>query len=97
MTIRRLFVCLVAVLIIFALISSAAFIVLEADHECLKDSCLICDRIAACLQMLRTGIAVLVLVLLFRFAYTLLHLIPHISAAVVSPSTPIALKVKLSD
>ena len=97
MTIRRLFVCLVAALIIFALISSAAFIVLGADHECLEDSCLICDRIAACLQMLRTGIAVLVLVLLFRFAYTLLHLIPHISAAVASPSTPIALKVKLSD
>ncbi|MCQ2354407.1 MAG: hypothetical protein MJ102_04785 [Clostridia bacterium] len=97
MTFHRFLICLVALLIIFALISSAVFILLEANHECLEECCLICDRIATCLHLLGNGITIFVLVLLFRVSCCYLPQIPYCSTTVTSLSNPIALKVKLSD
>ena len=61
---KRAAVIAFTVLITLALLSSAAFIAAEANHDCSGDECLICARIEACVYLIKTvlgGISVAVI------------------------------------
>ena len=50
---RRAAVIAAIILISLAVLSSAAYIALEADHDCVGEECLICSRMEACVDLLR--------------------------------------------
>jgi len=51
---KRAAVIAAVILISLAVLSSAAYIALEADHDCVGEECLICSRMEACVDLLRT-------------------------------------------
>lgn len=58
---KRFAVIAAVILISLAVLSSAAYIALEADHDCSGEECLICSRMEACVDLLKsvfTGITV---------------------------------------
>lgn len=83
------------VIIMIAMLSSAAFIVIEADHDCLAEDCVICHQISICENILKsfgsvTAVAVLAAVMIYT-----LHRMNQSCAELVSTTTLVSLKVEL--
>lgn len=92
---KHFFTRLLAVLVIAALLSSSVFILIESDHDCVEEYCLICERLFACVQLMRSFITVIGLALLFGFAALTLYLhFPHCEQPAERFSL-ISLKIKL--
>lgn len=94
---RRVFAAATCLVLLLVMFSSAAYIILEAHHDCAGENCPICHEIQICRQVLNTlgtasaGRPALAFFILFAF---LLTCAPVRAATAV---TLISLKVKLSD
>lgn len=98
MTKKNSFVALMlALTVIFAILSSVLFITAEADHDCTGDDCSICYRIDVCKNTLKNigqikGVIFLSVVIfnfaLFLFLFEKKH---------IYNSSLVSLKIKLSD
>lgn len=97
MNYKRLFTRLIAIVIIVSILSSSAFVLLEADHECMEDCCLICNQLAVCLRLIRSCTVLMMLILLFRFSCFFVKKLSWRFASAATRFNPITLKVKLSD
>lgn len=51
---KRFAVIAAVILISLAVLSSAAYIAIEADHDCAGEECLICSRMEACVDLLKS-------------------------------------------
>lgn len=61
---NRVLAVVLAAAFLFVMLSSVLFIALEADHDCIGESCSICCRLSACENTLKSvGQAVFVLIL----------------------------------
>ena len=86
-----------ACVLFFAMLLSVLLIAHETNHECIGEDCQVCARLAACENSLKnisgavTASAVLAAVC-FVFVRTLLC-----SPVLCAASSPVSLKVKLSD
>ena len=94
---NRKFIAFVAILLAFAMLFSAFYIILEADHDCDGEDCAICAQICLCENILRQlALALLVLALAHSFRRVLV-----LTAAQAfntgSQTTLVTLKVKLSN
>ena len=88
---------LLAAVLAVVMLSSAAYIAVEADHDCSGEDCAICHQIDACLNSLRelslAGVAAAVTA---AFTYTLCKAV-LLCAETIGTLTLVSLKVKLSD
>ena len=86
-----------AILLLFAMLFSELFIICESGHDCSGDECPICAEIAICETFLRQ--IVLSVVTIVMFGAVLHYYFRGISAIwnQAHISTPVSLKVKLSD
>ena len=86
-----------AAVLILVLLFFAAFIVLEADHDCHGEHCVVCAQLGACLDLLRlsaVSLSMLAAALLLRLGSGPAGQTTALSGCLISL---IALKVKLSD
>ncbi len=86
-----------AILLLFAMLFSELFIICKSGHDCSEDECPICAEIAICETFLRQIVLIAVTIVLFGAA--LLCVLRGISSIrnQAHISTPVSLKVKLSD
>ncbi|MBQ9331211.1 MAG: AraC family transcriptional regulator [Oscillibacter sp.] len=95
-TTRRAALVLTAVFALAVLVSSA-FIVVHADHDCVGEGCPVCQQMAACAQTLRTLSSAAAAAGTVFAALRALTAMRTCSAPERPFSTPVALKVKLSN
>lgn len=94
---KRTFALLLAVALILFLLSSSAFIVIHADHDCIGEGCEICEMLCVCVERLRQ-LAVAVILIVLAVAVSALFRDCAADAAFSRIShTLVALKVKLSN
>ena len=89
----RLLAAVLAVVMLF----SAAYIAVEADHDCSGEDCAICHQIGVCENLLKSlGLAGAAAVITAAFTYTVCRAILP-CAEMNGTLTLVALKVKLSN
>ncbi len=93
---KRLLACLAA-LLAAVVFFSALYVVLEADHDCGGENCSICAQISACEDLLRQPGACLAALALTLFACSLALTGEKRREDESFLSTPVTLKVKLSN
>ena len=86
-----------ACVLFFAMLLSVLFIAHETDHECIGEDCQVCARLAACENSLKNisgavTAAAAAAAVCFVFVRMLLC-----SPVLCAASSPVSLKVKLSD
>lgn len=94
---NRILTLLVTILILAALLSSALFIAVEADHDCTGMHCSVCAHILVCqtiLEQLSFCVGALGIMAVCR--YLLLQKMQH-AQTIFSHATLITCKVKLSN
>ncbi len=93
----RFMVRLLAVVLAVAMLSSAVYIAVKADHDCSGDDCAICRQISICENLLKSlGLAGAAAAISAAFAYTVCRaILPR--AEMNGTLTLVALKVKLSN
>ena len=87
----------VALLLALVLLCSVLFVIAEADHDCHGEDCAICAQIVRCVSLLRELLPALLLAAAFA---ALCRRLPHRTAPagwLRRLTSPIALKVKLSN
>lgn len=92
----RIVSVLLCIVMAFAIVLSAAYIIEFTDHECTGDDCEICYHITICEQTLKKlaiGISVFARIIAMRIVSAL---IPALYYAVCCGDTLISMKVKLS-
>ncbi len=94
---RRITACFVAILFVFAMLFSHAFMIAEAHHDCSGKDCEICHVIAMAASVVRSiGLAIGAMTAFVAFAI-ITGTAAKKAARAVSFATPVALKVKLSN
>ena len=92
---RRLFSCLLILLIIFVLFASFYFIIHESHHDCEGERCPVCAMIAICRNTLKTfSIALLLTAALLSSLHAFLSA-PATDRGSDTSDTPVSLKVRL--
>lgn len=93
---KRILAGIIAVAVVFVMLFSAAFIVHEADHDCIGDGCPTCYQISVCISTLKmlsyAVVAVAVAAVLRHFACVQ----PIIRPICLLKITLVARKVKLT-
>ncbi|MBO4284556.1 MAG: hypothetical protein J5958_08050 [Clostridia bacterium] len=92
---RRLFSCLLILLIVFVLFASFYFILHESHHDCEGETCPVCAMIAICRNTLKTFSIALLLTAAFHSS---LHAFLSDSAnsrRIGRNDTPVSLKVRM--
>ena len=97
MTNRKQLTILTAALLVFVMLFSVLFIVLEADHDCCGEDCAVCAQIRACEDLLRNLLTSTALVGAAWCLYALIRILADADRCPAAPRTLIVLKVKLSD
>ena len=93
----RFMVRLLAVVLAVAMLSSAVYIAVEADHDCSGDDCAICRQISICENLLKSlGLAGAAAAISAALTYALCKAILP-CAERLGTGTLVALKVKLSN
>ena len=87
---------LLAVALIIVLLSSSALIVIHADHDCVGESCEICEMLCVCAERLQQLAVAVVLIVLAVAATALFRDRAADAAFSHTAHTLVALKVKLS-
>ena len=88
---------LLAVVLVFVMLSSVAYIAAESDHDCTGVDCAICHQINVCENLLKSiGLAGSAAATVAAILYILCRIIPS-CAEVARTFTLVSLKVKLSD
>jgi hypothetical protein len=90
-------VTILALLLALVMLFSAVYIVLEADHDCGGEDCLVCAQLRACEELLRNLLLTAALLSAAGRFCALIRVIPFADLHFAHPHTLIALKVKLSD
>lgn len=93
---RRWISCFLAVLFVLVMLSSLAFIVLEAEHDCTGEDCPVCGQLAVCENALKLGLVSAVFISAC-LAGTVFSSLARLAAGIRLCLTPVALKVKLSN
>lgn len=93
----RFMVRLLAVVLAVAMLSSAVYIAVKANHDCSGDDCAICHQIGVCENLLKSlGLAGAAATISAAFTYTVCRaILPR--AEMNGTLTLVALKVKLSN
>ena len=94
---ERIVAAVLAALAVLVMLSSAFFIVAHAEHDCAGEDCPICEQLCACVKSFQR-FTITVLVAAAAVALTCacdIRLGGKVCA--FAPSTPILLKVKLSN
>lgn len=93
---ERIVAAVLAALAVLVMLSSAFFIVAHAEHDCEGEDCPICEQLCACVKSFqRFTITVLVAAAVALTCACDIRLGGKVCA--FAPSTPILLKVKLSN
>ncbi len=92
---RRITVIIITALIALAMLSSAAFIAAEADHDCSGEDCAVCCAISACVNIFKSLTAAFTALSACACAFFAAGAVLRIFGAPQSPSTPVTLKTKL--
>ena len=88
---------LLAAVLAVVMLSSAAYIAVEADHDCSGEDCAICHQISTCENLLKSlGFAGATAAITAAFIYTLCKVILPCTETIDTP-TLVSLKVKLSN
>lgn len=88
---------LLAAVLVFVMLSSVAYIVAEADHDCTGADCTVCHQIGVCQNLLKSiGLAGIAAAAAGAIFYMLCRVIPP-CAQLAHTVTLVSLKVKLSD
>ena len=88
---------LLAVVLVFVMLSSVAYIAAESDHDCTGVDCAICHQISVCENLLKSlGLAGAAAAISAAFTYTVCRAILP-CAEMNGTLTLVALKVKLSN
>ena len=92
---RRITVIIITALIALAMLSSAAFIAAEANHDCTGEDCAVCCAISACVNIFKSLTAAFTAVaagvcVFFGFGAAL-----KTCGEIYTPATPVSLKTKL--
>ena len=94
---KRIFALLLAVAVILFLLSSSAFIVIHADHDCIGEGCEICEMLCICAERLQQlAVAVILIVLAAAVSALFCDCVTDVAFSRAS-YTLVALKVKLSN
>lgn len=95
MNTKKTFAIVLAVLLVFVMLLSHLFVIMEADHDCAGEECHICAVIAICQNTLKAlGDALVAAAIVFAcFCFTAPILTFY--RATKYNETPISLKVKL--
>lgn len=92
---NRFFTGLLTMVVLFALLSSTAFIAAKSDHHCHEEECTVCHHISTCENILQLlGLAMVVIGLGVVLSYMLCRLIRYCTVS-VSAATLVSLKVEL--
>jgi len=94
---RREIAAVLCAVLLLILAFSAAYIVIEAGHNCTGEGCPICQEIQVCRQILNTVGTVLVSAVIFLGVFILFTAVLHMFFWAAPAITLISLKVKLSD
>ncbi len=97
MKITKRVATVLAFVLFFAVLLSVIFIAHETDHNCIGDGCSVCARIAVCETVLRnicTAVFAATAVTAVRFTYVSMK---AAADKLFKVTTPVSLKVKLSD
>lgn len=93
---KRALAGIIAVAVLIVMLFSIAYIVHEADHDCIGDGCSICNQIGVCISALKTlSYGVIAAALAAAFKPVLFIKLLRFSSP-VPKGTLVALKVKLS-
>ena len=93
----RFMVRLLAVVLAVAMLSSAVYIAVEANHNCSGEDCAICHQLQVCENLLKSiGLAGAAAIFAAAVRYAPYSVIPS-CAELVRTFTLVSLKVKLSD
>lgn len=94
---ERIAAAVLAALAVLVMLSSACFVITHAEHDCAGEDCPVCEQLCACVKSFQ------------RFTITVLVAAAAVAltcacdirlggkACAFAPSTPILLKVKLSN
>ncbi len=94
---ERIAAAVLALLAVFVMLSSAFFIIAHADHDCTGEDCPICEQICACVKGFRRfALAALTALVIVALVYAC-NIRLGGKACAFAPSSPILLKVKLSN
>ena len=94
---NRVLTVLLAMAVLFVMLSSSCYIAIEADHDCVGEDCPICYQISVCEHTLRSvGQAVLVVTLAVFIGVFMISL-PAFSKKLAYHTSLVSLKVKLSN
>jgi len=94
---RRIIAAVMCFALLLVIVFSAAYIVIEANHNCTGDGCPICHEIQVCQQVLNTVGTAFVRVAVSLGAIFLFIAPVHTLIRTAEVVTLISLKVKLSD
>lgn len=91
---RRLFSCLLVLLVFFVLFASFCFILHESSHDCTEEICPVCAMIAICRNSISGyALAFIFLVALFSLVYAFLSF--NLERETVKTHTPVSRKDRL--
>ena len=94
---NRVVALLLAVLVVFVLLSSMHYVAAKAGHDCCGEHCTICYRITVCETILRTlGVSIGMTALCAVICRAISALLQTATEQILC-ATPVTLKVKLSD
>lgn len=94
---KRILALLLSIAVILFLLSSSAFIVTHADHDCVGENCPVCEQLYSCAQNLKNlSVSLLVAASTVALAFSLCGGMKWLTP-VFALHTPVLLKVKLSN
>ena len=94
---NRVLAVLLIAAVLFVMLSSACYIAIETNHDCVGEDCPICYQISVCEHTLKSvGQAVLV-VILAAFIGTIMFSLPAFAKRPAYRTSLVSLKVKLSN
>ena len=94
---NRTLALLLSFAVIFFLLSSSAFIVIHADHDCIGEGCEICEILCICAERLQQLVITFVLIMLVAAASTFFCGCVADFVFSLTSHTLVSLKVKLSN
>ncbi len=93
---KRIAVVLLVSLFILAVLLSHAFVITEAHHDCSGHDCAVCQVLALAKNLIKTAGILLLCLVVFLQAFSLHSVVFNVVGKVYC-STPVSLKVKLSN
>lgn len=94
---KRILALITAFAVLFAMLFSVCFIAAEVGHDCIGDSCPVCQQISICENVLKTlGVLTAAAAVCSAVSYTAFAFALCAAKSLPVP-TPVFLKVKLSN